>query len=177
MYGQNATFCFFYGLKCNIPIVNAAKVLTTIWKHNRQQLGSNLSHTHTKKKMCRPASFVWRIIGLLFAMFHLAAVHSLLWGRCVCAICPTCRSLSLQGSSQGLGAAPPVSIPVHLSNSAEKLLCEKHSRGTSWNNRASFLAKYHLLITLKVMTRTLVHHGHSGHTHGHIMRPWMIKYS
>lgn len=76
---------------------------TTIWKQHPQQLGLNLTHQKNKwAGLPQPQSFVWRIIGLLFAMFHLAAVHSLLRGWGVCAFCLSpCGSSSLQGSSRG----------------------------------------------------------------------------
>lgn len=81
-------------------------IVATIWKQRRQQLGSNLSH----KKMSRPPtaeSFVWRIIGLLFAMFHLTAVLSPLRMMCMCNMPISLREFESAGVFSGVVVAPP----------------------------------------------------------------------
>lgn len=81
-----------------------------------------------------PKSSVWRIIGLLFAMFHLAAVHTLLWEWSVCASVRVhvrvWVSRSLGGGSSG--STSLVQVAVHSSSCIKWHPCVLPSCGTSW---------------------------------------------
>lgn len=78
--------------------------MNSSWPQSGNSVGSSwvrISRTKKWAGLPRPESFVWRIIGLLFAMFHLAAVLSPLRMMCMCNMPSPCGSSSLQGSSRG----------------------------------------------------------------------------